>query len=99
MHVCRERALLHQLLNDSSLTQRSISALPWRGHRSPMMSPLMSSMDVASRRDCASAKFTFAPCLPLVAPPEGLLSLGRLSRQRHVQACTYKILYVSAKKA
>ena len=63
-----------------------------------MMSPLMSSMDVASRRDCASAKFTFTPCMPLVDPPEGLFSLGRLSRQRHVQACTYKILYVSAKK-
>ncbi|EIE21828.1 hypothetical protein COCSUDRAFT_47953 [Coccomyxa subellipsoidea C-169] len=66
-----ERALLRQLLNNASLTQRSISALPWRGDRSPMMSPLMSSMDVASRRDSSSSEFTFTPCMPLVDSPTG----------------------------
>ena len=44
-----------------------------------MMSPLMSSMDVASRRDCASAEFTFTPCMPLVDSPAGLLILKRMS--------------------
>ncbi|BDA47048.1 hypothetical protein COCOBI_09-5030 [Coccomyxa sp. Obi] len=66
-----EHALLRQLLEDSSLTKPSISE-PWgSGDSSPMMSPLMSSMLVASRSSSGCTDFTFTPHLPLIDTPAG----------------------------
>lgn len=62
----REHALLRQLLEDVSLTKRSISEVPCGGDSSPMMSPLMSSMLVASCSSSSRSEFTFTPNLSLM---------------------------------
>ncbi|CAL8471663.1 g11205 [Coccomyxa elongata] len=78
-----EHALLRQLLEDVSLTKRSISEVPCGGDSSPMMSPLMSSMLVASCSSSSRSEFTFTPNLSLIDKPAGfvggesILSRGR----------------------
>ncbi len=74
--MCREQALLRQLLDNPALSRRSISAHAFSGVTSSKVSPLVSSMAIAARRDCSeermdSAEFTFIPGVPLISSGAG----------------------------